>query len=215
PATFFITAIREAGYDILWNDFLGIIGKYGPNELLFKGMRFTKGRFNRYVSENEMSLTEMLRSEGFDAKAEMMKLLYPLFPFRERHVDADYWLQLTEDQVRELSQSPFVNIGSHGYFHNDLSKLPVKGAMSEMLRSKQFLENIVNKPISSFAFPYGTYTRETVTEAKKANYKQLLAMDFRFKKDHEDTAMRERFTVNPFISPANQMHATITRSYER
>jgi hypothetical protein len=35
PAAFFITAIREAGYDILWNDVLGIAYEYGPSEITF------------------------------------------------------------------------------------------------------------------------------------------------------------------------------------
>jgi len=39
-------------------------------------------------------------------------------------------------------------------------------------------------------------------------------MDFQSEEDQQDRAMRERFTVNPFLSPVNQMHATITRSYD-
>ena len=217
PATFFITAIRDAGYDILWNDFLGIISKYGPKELNYKNERFQKGRFNRYISqESGMSLVEILRSGGFDVKAEMMELLYPLVPFREsRPHDIDYWLQMTSEQIRELSASPLATIGSHSCYHNDLAHITVKEVADDMHRSKQFLENIVDKPVNSFAFPYGTYTRTVVDEAKKSGYNQLLATDFLFEADHADQAMRERFTVNPFISPANQMHATITRSYER
>jgi peptidoglycan/xylan/chitin deacetylase (PgdA/CDA1 family) len=217
PVTFFVTAIRDAGYDILWNDFLGIISKYGPKEIKYKNERFKKGRFNRYISqESGMSLVEILRSGGFDVKAEMMELLYPLVPFREsKPDDVDYWLQVTTEQVKELSASPFASIGSHGYYHNDLSRIPIRDAADEMQRSKQFLENLVNKPVNSFAFPYGAYTPQAIKEAKNTGYNQLLAMDFHFAEDHRDPALRERFTVNPFISPANQMHATITRSYER
>ncbi len=39
-------------------------------------------------------------------------------------------------------------------------------------------------------------------------------MDFHFDEDRTDPQMKERFTVNPFISTTNQMYATITRSYE-
>jgi peptidoglycan/xylan/chitin deacetylase (PgdA/CDA1 family) len=70
---------------------------------------------------------------------------------------------------------------------------------------KHFLYRIVNKPVSSFAFPYGAYSPDTIAEAKKTNYKQLLTFNICFKEDHEDTAMRKRFAVNPFISPVNQM----------
>jgi len=215
PATFFITAIRDAGYDILWNDFLSIVSKYGRTTLNYKNEQFYKDRFNKYVAKaNGVSLVEKLRSGGFGVKEEMMKLLYTLVPFKERPEDEDYWLQMTEKQIQELSASPFATIGSHAYYHNDLAQIPATDATGEMVRSKQYLENIIQKPVDSFAFPYGTYTREVVEAAKGAGYKQLLATDFHFEEDYEDETMRERFTVNPFISPLNQMHATILRHYE-
>jgi peptidoglycan/xylan/chitin deacetylase (PgdA/CDA1 family) len=40
PATFFVTSIRDTGYDILWNDFLGIVSKYDPSKLLYKNELF-------------------------------------------------------------------------------------------------------------------------------------------------------------------------------
>lgn len=216
PATFFVTAIREAGYDILWNDFLGLIQKYGPKEISYKNDRFYKGVYNKYISvESGLSLVEMLRSGGFDVKAEMMEFLYPLVPFREsKFNDIDYWLQMTCEQIRELASSPWVTIGSHAYYHNDLTRIPIKDAEYELQKSKQFLENIVDTPVNSLAFPYGTYTRNLVQATKDAGYNQLLAMDFHFEEDSQDPCMRERFTVNPFLSPVNQMHATITRSYD-
>jgi peptidoglycan/xylan/chitin deacetylase (PgdA/CDA1 family) len=217
PATFFVTAIRDAGFDILWNDFLGIVSKYGPANILYKGERYYKGHFNRYTSEQSgESIVEVLRSGGFDIKEEMMRLLYPLFPYMEnKHSDVDYWLQMTKEQIRELSVSPFVHIGSHGYYHNDLARIGINEATEEMVLSKQYLENIIDQTVNSLAFPYGTYTRDVVEAAKNTGYDQLLCMDFHFKNDHTDPVMKERFTVNPFINTTNQMHATITRKYER
>jgi peptidoglycan/xylan/chitin deacetylase (PgdA/CDA1 family) len=216
PAAFFVTAIRDSGYDILWNDFLWLIQKYGPKEISYKNERFYKGVYNRYISAGSgLSLIEMLRSGGFDVKAEMMELLYPLVPFREsKPYDIDYWLQMTGEQIRELASSPLATIGSHAYYHNDLSRIQVKDAAEELQKSKQFLENIVDKPVNSLAFPYGTYTQGVVQVANDAGYNQLLAMDFQSEEDRQNPAMRERFTVNPFISPVNQMHATIARSYD-
>jgi peptidoglycan/xylan/chitin deacetylase (PgdA/CDA1 family) len=216
PAAFFITAIRDAGYDILWNDFLWLIQKYGPKEISYKSERFYKGVYSRYISaESGLSLAEILRSGGYDVKAEMMKLMYPLVPFRESNVDdADYWLQMTGEQIRELGSSPLVTIGSHACYHNDLTRISLKDAEDELRRSKQFLENTIDKQINSLAFPYGAYTRDLVGAAGHAGYKQLLAMDFHSEEDRRDRAMRERFTVNPFLSPVNQMHATIAGSYD-
>lgn len=216
PATFFVTGIRDAGYDILWNDFLGIASKYGPEILHYNDEYYHKDRFQRYISAgNKILLGEKLRSAGFEEKEEMMKQLYPLVPFRETGINEDYWLQMTVEQIKELSDSPYASIGAHSCYHNDLARISIEDAVKELVKSKQFLESITGKPVNSFAFPYGTYTRQVVEEAKKAGYTQLLAMDFHFAGDLVDPVMRERFTVNPFISPINQLHATITRQYEK
>jgi len=216
PATFFVTAIRDAGYDVLWNDFLGIVSKYGPKIINYKSEYYYKGLYNKYIStENGISLVERLRSAGFDEKAEMMKILYRLVPFKDNVSDQDYWLQMTTDQIKTLSNSPFVTIGAHGYYHNDLSRINIKDAAHEMRQSKQFLENLLQKQVNSLAFPYGSYTLPVIDEAKKAGYNQLLAMDFHFEEDRHSTAMKERFTVNPFLSPVNQMYATIIGRYEQ
>jgi len=214
PATFFITAIRDAGYNILWNDFLGIVSRYGPDRIVFKNELYQKGLHNKYIStENGISLVERLRGGGFCEKAEMMKSLYPQVPFKGI-ASEDYWLQMTAEQIKTLSASPFASIGAHGYFHNDLARISINDVEQELIKSKNYLENITGKPVNSFAFPYGSYTPEVVNAVKASGYKQLLAMDFLFSQDIADASMRERFTVNPFISAGNQMYATITRSYE-
>jgi len=215
PATFFITAIRDEGYDILWNDFLSIAGKYGPEKIVYEGEPYRKGQFNRYISAiSGISLNEKLRSCDFREKAEMMNLLYPLAPFKTKKADEDYWLQMTKEQIAELASSPFAGIGAHGYYHNDLTSLSIFNAAKELSLSKQYLEGIIKKTVRSFAFPYGAYNADVVEAAKKAEFTQLLAMDFLSPADVNDPVMRERFTVNPFISVNNQMYAIIMRSYD-
>jgi len=215
PATFFITGIRDAGYDILWNDFLGIVSKYGPHKLIYKRKEYYKGPHDKYVSAKDgISLVEKLRKGGYKDKADMMRLLSDIVPFKSNQADEDYWLQMSTEQIRKLAASPFVTVGSHSYFHNDLANIQISDVAEELILSKQFLENVTRKKIRSLAFPYGSYTPEVVKAAKGAGYKQLLAMDFNSPYDESDNTMRERFTVNPFISTPNQMYATITRKYE-
>jgi peptidoglycan/xylan/chitin deacetylase (PgdA/CDA1 family) len=215
PATFFITAIRAANYNFLWNDFLGIISKYGPDKIVYKDEQYYKGQFDKYIStESGEKLMDKVRACGFEEKAEMIRSLYHLAPFKSNKQDEDYWLQMTREQIRQLSASAYATIGAHGHYHNDLSLLNINDASNELVFCRQYLEKIIQKPVNSFAFPYGAYTPEVVDAAKKAGYKQLLAMDFHFAEDHNDPALRERFTVNPFISTNNQMYATITHRYE-
>jgi peptidoglycan/xylan/chitin deacetylase (PgdA/CDA1 family) len=215
PATFFITAIRAAGYDILWNDFLGIVGKYGPQKIDYKGFVYAKVLYDKYYSTaNSESLNEKLRTGGFAEKAEMMQLLAKLYPFETNKTETDYWLQMTEAQLKELAASPYATIGAHSHYHNDLARININDATEELRFSKHYLENLIGKPVDSFAFPYGSYSEEVVAAAKDSGYNKLLAMDFQQAEDKQDATMRERFTVNPFISAGNQLYATITGKYE-
>jgi peptidoglycan/xylan/chitin deacetylase (PgdA/CDA1 family) len=177
-------------------------------------MVLTISRLKMNPTKTGTSLVERLRSGGFAEKAEMMEALYPLVPFKNNKCENDYWLQMTCAEIKALSESPFASIGAHGYFHNDLARIDINDVKTELIDSKKYLENIIQKQVNNLAFPYGSYTSEVVRAAKQTGYKQLLTMDFLFEDDVEDLSMRERFTVNPFISANNQMYATITKTYE-
>ena len=211
PAAFFITAIRNEGFDILWNDILSIACQYGPSKILFKQEEFIKGKDKRYVSSSSgKSLVNALRSSSFEERAELMGSLEPL----KHKVAEDYWLQMTEEQIRSISKSKRTTIGSHSCYHNDLANVSGASLKDYMARSKQFLENLTGKEISALAFPYGSYTKEVVSEAKKAGYSQLLATEFLFPEDVKDASLKERLTINPFISNINQLHANVTGNYK-
>ena len=110
PVCFFITAIRKAGYDILWNDFLGIVTKYGPDQLKYEDMEFRKDKFGRYASvATGNTLVDYLKENGFGRKKEMMQQLRPLF--KPGNQEDDYWLQMTEEEIKVLSASKFATIG--------------------------------------------------------------------------------------------------------
>src|SRR5687767_139869 len=211
PAAFFITAIRHAGYDVLWNDILSVSYHYGPSKIFFNNEEFVKAKDKRYISSSTgKRLVDILRFSDFEDKTRLIQLLDP---FKKKARD-DYWLQMTENQIRALSASKWATIGSHGYYHNDLAKIPTDSAKQEMIQSKQFLENLTGKEIKALAFPYGSYTRELADKARQAGYSQLLATEFLFEEDANDASLRERLTINPFISNINQMHANITGNYK-
>ncbi len=133
PAAFFITAIRNAGYDILWNDMLSLSARYGPSKIVFKNEEFVKGKDKRYISSlSHKRLVDILRSTEFEDKAEMMQILDPF----KNKAASDYWLQMTEEQIRALSGSKWATIGSHGYYHNDLAKISNTSAKEEIIQVK-------------------------------------------------------------------------------
>ena len=211
PAVFFITAIRNEGYDVLWNDALSIAYKNGPEKIGFDDELFVKGRDSRYKSaQSGKKLAEVIRGYGFEKKAAMLKLLNQFLA----RADKDYWMQMTTEEINLLSSSRWVTIGSHGYYHNDLAVIAGDALKEELVRSKQFLENVTGKEIKALAFPYGSYSDTVINEATAAGYTQLLTTAYQLPEDAANPLLKERLTINPFISNINQLHATISGNYK-
>ncbi len=213
PATFFITAIRKEGYDILWNDLLSQAGRYGPRRFSFQNEIYQKDRHGNYMAlSKKIRLNDILRSADFEPKKEMIKVLTGLFSLKND--EEDYWLQMTTEQIKLLSISKWTTIGSHGFYHNDLSMIPVSAAKEEMTRSKEYLEMLTGKQVKAIAFPYGAYSARVNEEALNAGFTQLLGAGFLSEKDKSDATLKERLTINPFISVISQLHANVTGRYE-
>jgi peptidoglycan/xylan/chitin deacetylase (PgdA/CDA1 family) len=215
PITFFITAIRQAGYDILWNDHLALLQKFGPSQLSFENNSYSRDRHRRYLSfANRGPLREHLQKGGFPIKAEFIRQTTQLARLPRTVAGEDYWLQMTEEEIAGLAASSYATIGCHGYYHNDLSMLPIADATAEMVAGRLYLEKVTGRRVQAIAFPYGAYTREVVAAAEDtAGFQQLLAVDFLYPEDKDHPLMRERMTVNPYISIYNQMTAIVRGHY--
>ena len=73
-------------------------------------------------------------------------------------------------------------IGSHGISHTLLSRLDIKKQNDEILLSKLFLENLLNKKIDSFCYPYGTknsYDQTTLDLLKENRFKNAVSVESR------------------------------------
>jgi peptidoglycan/xylan/chitin deacetylase (PgdA/CDA1 family) len=50
-----------------------------------------------------------------------------------------------------------MSFGAHTMTHPDLAKLPLAKATEEILMSKDIIANAIGAPVSTFAYPYGSY----------------------------------------------------------
>ena len=78
--------------------------------------------------------------------------------------------KLDDEQVQFLSNSGIIEIGSHTMTHANLSKLDDAECLAELTQSKQQLENLTVKLVTSFAYPFGIYSQRDVEIAKQAGY---------------------------------------------
>jgi peptidoglycan/xylan/chitin deacetylase (PgdA/CDA1 family) len=77
---------------------------------------------------------------------------------------------MTADQLLETSRLDFIEIGSHTIRHADLAEADEKQAYREMAESKRVLEDMIGRPVPSFAYPYGHYSAACPPAARRAGY---------------------------------------------
>lgn len=80
---------------------------------------------------------------------------------------------LSVDEICALASTEIVDIGAHSVTHPLLAALPSALQRDEVTRSKADLEEILGRPVSWFAYPFGsngTYTEESVGLVRQAGF---------------------------------------------
>ncbi len=117
---------------------------------------------------------------------ELHRLLRPLHEAERRHVldELTKWVgagavplshraALSPAEVIDLAEGDLVEVGSHSVTHPVFSHLPARAQRVEIERSKSNLEEILGRPVRSFAYPFGAksdYTEETAGFVAHAGY---------------------------------------------
>ena len=81
---------------------------------------------------------------------------------------------LTISELQKIAKSSLFEIGAHSVNHLILSGLDNDEQKSEIVDSKVELEKIIDKKITTFAYPYGTinsYNKQSVEILKENNFK--------------------------------------------
>ena len=76
---------------------------------------------------------------------------------------------LTKNDIRSLADMGF-EIGSHSHTHAYLPFLDNRSVRSELATSKEVLEDITGKPVTSLSFPYGGWNRRIWDIAREEGY---------------------------------------------
>lgn len=80
---------------------------------------------------------------------------------------------LSLEEAVALARGGLVEVGAHTVTHPVLSTLPPASQRDEVLGSKARLEEILDRPVTSFAYPHGSksdYTAETVGIVREAGF---------------------------------------------
>lgn len=85
---------------------------------------------------------------------------------------------INSEQLKELSKSPSIEIGSHAITHTRLSILSPEDQRLEISESRRRLESIIQKPVRLFSYPFGTtadFTTDTERIVREEGYEAGIA----------------------------------------
>jgi peptidoglycan/xylan/chitin deacetylase (PgdA/CDA1 family) len=77
---------------------------------------------------------------------------------------------LSKDQVNTLGEGGLIELGAHTMTHPSLTVLSASRQMEEISGSKAQLEDIIGQPVTSFSYPHGEYSAETLELVRRAGF---------------------------------------------
>lgn len=212
PASFYITGAQNENADIIWPDFVDMVTLNCNDKVTILGKTYIKNRKGELIIKGK-TLKQICKESDEEFKLKMMKETVNRKLFEGSEDLTEYWKQMTPEQLQVLSTSEYVTIGSHGYYHNNLENLEISKAKEEVVRSKTYLEDLLQIPILEIAYPDGSYSLQLKNIAEELGFQRQLAVDYKFEEDVTDPRIIDRFGINPFISWHNQLHCLVNNSY--
>lgn len=121
--------------------------------------------------------------------------------------DRSRWLSGGAGETRMLTGSELaaladdgVEIGAHSMTHPRLDEVSTERARREIVASRDLLEQIVGRPVTSFAYPHGCHNRQVKDLVAAAGYVSAAAVRNMLSHDRDDVFAMARLTVTDAMS---------------
>ncbi len=124
---------------------------------------------SRYKAYNE--LCNMLRPIEYSVRQDIIDELADWAGLKGN--SRNNYHVMSADEIRDLTKGGLIDVGGHTQTHPVLAALSYQGQIKEIKESKKHLENILERPVTSYSYPYGTrsdYTFESVKAVKQAGF---------------------------------------------
>lgn len=103
--------------------------------------------------------------------------------------------RMTREQLREVYESGYVELGAHTMTHQKLTEITDDEARSEIQESRDEIEKIIGAPITSFAYPFGKFGYREEKMVADSGFMFAFAADDSHGRTHEDFLALPRVTV--------------------
>lgn len=210
PATVFIATDYSDGTN-MWND--RVI------DLVFD-QSLTTIRIENFDIKNVNLDSIEKRRELVNTLIKELKYLHP--DKRTSLIDRIYQLNnlseypskmMSPDQIRELAGKG-IEIGAHTESHPILATLPVDQQRSEVLNSKETLENWLGFPVNGFAYPNGKFQtdwdNQSLALVQDSGFEYAVATDWGYSRPETNPYTLRRFT--PWDKDLNRFHLRMVKN---
>lgn len=104
------------------------------------------------------------------------------FPFHvflcPAFIDSDRTGFLTRRDVLELAAMPGVTLGVHGYSHRPLTTLDSNVLRTDLMSSRQWLEDLIQRPVTSMSYPHGAVDTRVIAFVNEAGFTRAACSKF-------------------------------------
>lgn len=195
--TFFVCSICTQDMEIrsLWAEYINCLNHFHKNEnIVVVNYCFQNG----FDSAKNIYLSDFIKELDTAKREVVMNDIITRYDLNKKiqEIPEEYWKLMTAEELKRFSQSKVVEIGSHGHLHYNLGNISLNDAEAELKISKQLLENTINKPVNSIAYPDGSYTKKVKDKAELYGFKDQLAVDYRVEDDANDKRILSRFGIS-------------------
>ena len=191
--TFFICSIltQEMEVRTLWTDIIAYLKYFHSNEII----EIENNRFINFIEEkSKISLPDFVNSKDSASLLEIINYLVKKFEIKTKinQLPSEIWEMMNLEDLKKLSQSKIVDIGSHGHLHYNLGNIKLKDAKEDIGTSKVLLEKSLNKKIDMIAYPFGGYSKEVMDIVSQEGIDKQLAVDYKHSDDADDKRILPR-----------------------
>lgn len=207
PATIYVTGINNTEVDALWGDMVSLAQGMLNKPFVVSEREFSKENNGQFIErETGLTLSEVCKSSGFSFKRALDEALKHEFDRYQPEL-LDYWKLMSDEEIKMLSKSEVVKVGSHAWYHNNLDQIELEAARKELVDAKAYLENLVQYEIKELAYPDGAYNGQLLDVATDVGYKYQLATEiYNSLEDAEDHRILKRAGIYPAYSWMYQIH---------
>ncbi len=190
PATVFVTtAAMNQSYEFYWDALERLLfrsGLTGSLTLDIEGTTHTWNFPDHDLESDDWHVQMPPRTAAQQAYLELCRLIKPLHPDQRMNAMQQVfaWTGLntspdlakrvmSDEELRRLTSNGLVTVGAHTVNHPVLSSMQPQEQAREINESRDQLEQILDRPIRTFSYPYGClqhYTKDTVNLAREAGF---------------------------------------------